>query len=506
MFDSRVRDPEADRTSRIEDRTPRIMDLHLGCGPVHRPGWLNVDRSRNSAADLVADARCLPFRDGAFERIEALQLLEHLGCAGAVFALADWRRVLAPGGALVIETPDPEGSFRRFLEAPDRDARARELGWIFGEESPGQEHRVLFPLDMLAELLERAGFDIERREEPRTWTSEPGARVLCRRRASPLHDALAEVRSRAFAGRLLRADCQPEVVEFENGFARNAAWASQARGAEDRIAENVAFSAPLAEIWLEACGRTGALEARTADPWRTAARELARAGLPARLHAAFRRLADSGGAFRDGYEFVLAKGQAAARRAARGEGPTGPLLEEEGLPAAAGAAPSFFGKIRCVEFADSLRNRGLRAFGAGDLEAAARWLRASANLRVEPLYAFWNLAVLRAATGDLESAARDYEEALRVAPPSCRALLVREAAVLRLHRGEYETAAALLADAGEVPDRDALRAVAMERMGLGRSARALYGGAAGEPPPLRTRPVPVGEGAVFLDLDREKGA
>ena len=51
----------------------------------------------------AADARCLPFADGAFDRIITAEVLEHIGDDGA--ALAELARVLRPGGVLAVTVP-----------------------------------------------------------------------------------------------------------------------------------------------------------------------------------------------------------------------------------------------------------------------------------------------------------------------------------------------------------------------------------------------------------------
>jgi len=51
----------------------------------------------------VSDVLALPFRDGCFDRIVALEVLEHVADAGC--ALESVSRALKPGGILVVSTP-----------------------------------------------------------------------------------------------------------------------------------------------------------------------------------------------------------------------------------------------------------------------------------------------------------------------------------------------------------------------------------------------------------------
>ena len=132
------------------------IHLHLGCGLVHRPDWLNLDRYGTAAADLLADAVLLPFPAGSAEAVEALQLVEHLGYVGALYGLYEWARVLVPGGSLRVETPDRAATLRAALSDETGEA-ARP--WLFGTEQRGLSHRYLFSGDELAQMASGAGFE-----------------------------------------------------------------------------------------------------------------------------------------------------------------------------------------------------------------------------------------------------------------------------------------------------------------------------------------------------------
>lgn len=69
-----------------------------------------IAHARHRYADLpglefqVGDCASLPFEDDSFERIVSFETLEHLEAQDAM--LAEFRRVLAPGGCLLISSPD----------------------------------------------------------------------------------------------------------------------------------------------------------------------------------------------------------------------------------------------------------------------------------------------------------------------------------------------------------------------------------------------------------------
>jgi SAM-dependent methyltransferase len=52
--------------------------LNAGCGGHRLQGWLNVDADRSVSVDLVCDCSRLPFKDRAFERVYARDLIHHV--------------------------------------------------------------------------------------------------------------------------------------------------------------------------------------------------------------------------------------------------------------------------------------------------------------------------------------------------------------------------------------------------------------------------------------------
>ncbi len=81
----------------------RILDV--GCGRNKRPGAIGVDCNSDTAADALADINGgrLPFRDGVFDRVELIHVIEHV--ENVVQTIEELHRVLKPGGVLHMETP-----------------------------------------------------------------------------------------------------------------------------------------------------------------------------------------------------------------------------------------------------------------------------------------------------------------------------------------------------------------------------------------------------------------
>ena len=70
---------------------------------------------------LVFDADHVPFADQQFDALFAGEIIEHMPDVPAT--LAEWHRVLKPGGVVIITTPNREGSCR--WPTVDGDSTAR---------------------------------------------------------------------------------------------------------------------------------------------------------------------------------------------------------------------------------------------------------------------------------------------------------------------------------------------------------------------------------------------
>lgn len=83
------------------------LQLHLGCGPVYLPGWLNTEILPVWKCDAWLDLRHgLPLADNSVRTLYANQVLEHFTPKAGAVLLAECHRVLQPGGALRLAVPD----------------------------------------------------------------------------------------------------------------------------------------------------------------------------------------------------------------------------------------------------------------------------------------------------------------------------------------------------------------------------------------------------------------
>ena len=164
----------------FEPAPGELLKIHLGCGPDHREGWLNVDVNPDLRPDMVSRADSLPtLADGCAEAIECCHLFEHLTITEARAALREWRRLLTPGGELRLELPD----FAQCVRLIGTDVDGWDLGMIglygyppaIDVEGAPQLHKWGWTPESLRAELEAAGF-VDVRQVPITQTWRKAAR------------------------------------------------------------------------------------------------------------------------------------------------------------------------------------------------------------------------------------------------------------------------------------------------------------------------------------------
>jgi predicted SAM-dependent methyltransferase len=152
----------------------RVRKLHLGAGTNVLDGWLNTDLAPVSASVSYLDVtEPFPFAVGSFDYIYSEHLIEHITFNEGQRMLNECHRVLRPGGAIRVATPDLLKLLSLF--GPNREyAAERYIDWAVGFNNlPGSrsaacavlnnfmhawEHRFIYDPDTLMAAMESAGF------------------------------------------------------------------------------------------------------------------------------------------------------------------------------------------------------------------------------------------------------------------------------------------------------------------------------------------------------------
>jgi len=103
--DARIAQPTSETFANISVTPAFCKKLHVGCGNVKLPGWLNIDVE--PGADLVIDVReGLPFEENSIDFIYNEHFVEHFTYEEGEKVLREFWRCLKKEGVLRIATPD----------------------------------------------------------------------------------------------------------------------------------------------------------------------------------------------------------------------------------------------------------------------------------------------------------------------------------------------------------------------------------------------------------------
>ena len=140
------------------------MRLHLGCGPNHLEGWINIDSADYPGVDRVLDVtRGLPYEDVSL--IFAEHFIEHLAYPDAVAFLSECRRALRDDGVLRLSTPNLDWVWATHYKPVMTPHEQLLACFGINRAFRGWGHQFLYNERTLASTLQDAGFaNVVRRE------------------------------------------------------------------------------------------------------------------------------------------------------------------------------------------------------------------------------------------------------------------------------------------------------------------------------------------------------
>lgn len=141
------------------------IGLHIGSGTKYWNGWVNIDVCQAARPDLVADANKIPLPDASIDVICAIHLIEHFYEWEASSILSEWKRLLKPGGKLVLELPclDKVIGWLATLKSPQDIFLKPAFGlWPFWgdpqKRDPLMAHKWGYTICSISQLLATVGF------------------------------------------------------------------------------------------------------------------------------------------------------------------------------------------------------------------------------------------------------------------------------------------------------------------------------------------------------------
>lgn len=150
------------RLSPVGQSVAKSENLHFGCGSHRVPNWLNVD-VKDSDWDVDLASGELPWPNDHFKAAVGRHVIEHLELEHELLPLfGELRRVIQPGGIILVSCPDIERICNSYMESgmsdlvQDRQSRFPEfdldrfpdthmINILFHQNG---EHRNLFDFDL----------------------------------------------------------------------------------------------------------------------------------------------------------------------------------------------------------------------------------------------------------------------------------------------------------------------------------------------------------------------
>jgi predicted SAM-dependent methyltransferase len=133
------------------------MKLHIGCGSVAIPGYINVDIRYLPNVDVVDNAKYLKkFVSEDVSVIYACHVLEHFSRWEVQHILKRWYDILAFDGILTISVPDFGAVVQQYI----KNQNVPELiGFLYGGQDYDENfHRYCWDFNSLKNDLEAIGF------------------------------------------------------------------------------------------------------------------------------------------------------------------------------------------------------------------------------------------------------------------------------------------------------------------------------------------------------------
>lgn len=136
-----------------------MIRLDIGCGPTVEDGWIGVDPAGTDSGVMKNNAWDLAIvLDGSVDEIRCHHALEHFPPDKLDATMAEWLRVLKPGGTVEITVPDAAYVLQYLIDHP-RDPWAHTM--VYGRNLyPGDGHLTAWDVPGLVRLLSRAGLSV----------------------------------------------------------------------------------------------------------------------------------------------------------------------------------------------------------------------------------------------------------------------------------------------------------------------------------------------------------
>jgi predicted SAM-dependent methyltransferase len=165
-----------------------VRCLEIGPGHERLPGFETLNVVKTPITDHVGSAQKPPFPDASFDLVYSSHCIEHVEWFDVEATIAEWARILKPGGVLEVHTVNAVPLMRQLLEWEEGGDGPRAGTWRrdlhrdepflwgtgrllnYNRKGSGTHwmHRAILTPRYMRQCFERAGLiDLEAAAEPR---------------------------------------------------------------------------------------------------------------------------------------------------------------------------------------------------------------------------------------------------------------------------------------------------------------------------------------------------
>ena len=394
------------------------MKIHLGCGLVYKKGYVNIDAYDDTVADKVMLAHKLEFEDNVASVIECIQMIEHLGAAKSIYALAEMFRILQPQGLLIIETPDIEKAFQRFLKKGEED-RKYLMNWIFGLDSPGMLHRYCFPSELLDRMLSEVGFVDVKITRINTKSNQPTLRTICRKPSQHiLSQTICTMRRKLVESGIVNLNDQVKALEQENliqliiKFAKEYQHGLGGENLRKIVVESAVVCPDIGLAFFSAAIIHELIPASKSKPHINAIKSFSELKMPVILLHLLKNAPLEIGSQEQIFSSIRSMGIQAVKKSLSGKSKeVYKELRKTHSEIDSHLEFNIFSKIEIKQLAERTLALAAKAFAENRLSEAVNLYNEALKLDRNNLKAVWNLARIEGLTGSTENAEEYYEQA-----------------------------------------------------------------------------------------------
>lgn len=186
--------------SQLDTSSLRVTRLNLGAGSSRVQDYLSIDADPHVSPDISAHINALPCRTATIDEIIAYHVIEHVNYWEAETALAEWYRVLRPGGSIAVECPNIERVTNSLVASSDYTKWSQMGMWgVYGDpnhKNPFYSHKWGYTPITLAGMLYRAGFTDVKSTLATTHVPERDLRLVARKPIRRVHPLWSEPQAR----------------------------------------------------------------------------------------------------------------------------------------------------------------------------------------------------------------------------------------------------------------------------------------------------------------------